>query len=162
MLMRLFDSWAEARQDKELRRFLGDLAALDDEQVGAMLAGATQMRHALESVGIEALTPERAFRADPGVIYRLSQLNVEYLRKGQDGVADWLMVWVHTFRAAARPALRPLGRALWRELGRGRPHVFDAATELRILSGVEMDLAGFDEIPEGMESARDRTGQSPM
>ncbi|HEY9036656.1 MAG TPA: hypothetical protein VIM96_08090 [Pseudomonadales bacterium] len=64
--------------------------------------------------------------------------------------AGGFMVWLHTFRGAARLELRGLTRSMWGELSRGMPHVEQAALSHLKLTGNVFSIDDFDRFPQGM------------
>jgi len=91
------------------------------------VACATDWRHKLHDEGCDLLDPSICLAKDPMITFRLSNAIGKLQRSGNPQLAAGLMVWVHTLRAMTRPELRTLGRAMWRELERGFPHVEEAA-----------------------------------
>lgn len=60
------------------------------------------------------------------------------------------MVWLHTFRSAARLELRSLGREMWKELERGFPYIEESAMLFWELTGRKLDIDGATSFPIGL------------
>ncbi len=116
---------------KEMGRFIDGLSAMDDHEIGSIVAIATAIRINLETHGVIA----RDVFADgplPPVeklgVYQLeiNRLARQFTKMGLPSDSAGVMVWSYTLRCLNVLELRPLGCEMWAELGRGFPHVEDA------------------------------------
>jgi len=149
-LDRKIGKWASGKQKKELGEFLNRLRAMDGEELGLVVACATDRRHLLEAQGHMVSDPIVYVAENPQFLAQLSQVTVEYQRQGRLVLAAAMMVWVHTLRAGLQGELRPYGRDMWRELQRGFPYVEEAAVHAAVDLKLILDTTGFDDVPKGL------------
>lgn len=152
MLTRLFEKWAAKRQSKEISAFLDILATMHSDEIGLVVAAATDFRHRVfEQHGIDLRYPSTVLALSPWFTFELSSSAVRMQRDGRPQDAARLMVWVHTLRAMNRPSLREKGRILWQELSRGFPYVDQAADNYHLVTGEFLDTTDAEVIPDGLE-----------
>lgn len=116
---------------KEIEKFIAGLEAMEDEDIGTMIAIATVIRVNFETHGVIA---EGVFTDDPlpsaEVLGRyqleINRLSRQFRKMGLAVDSAAAMVWSYTLRCLNVLELRPLGNRMWLELGRGFPHVEDA------------------------------------
>jgi len=115
----------------DIERFILSLRGQSDEENGMLVAIAAIVRVNLRA---DNLLPDEALgigtplaeTAQAEVQLRMSQLVQQFQKHNQLSDAAAAMVWLHSLRAFRYPEVRPLGRQMWGELGRGFPHIFDA------------------------------------
>jgi hypothetical protein len=149
-MLRLFTSWGIRRQRKELQSFIDNLSALDGQDVGFLVALATNTRIKLEGAGYRLLDPIADYPSDPAVPLRLNRMVRELQKNGMMPEAAAMMVWLHTMRAGARIELRQLGRDMWAQLQRGFPHVITSSIGVRSADGSPLDIHGYNSFPAGL------------
>lgn len=150
LFARMFNSWALKRQRKEMQQFIDGMAAMDGQEIGYLVANATDLRNRLEKAGFQSLLdPIVFYSANPTCTIQIAGMIQDFQKAGDLQAAAALMVWAHTLRAAARPELRMQGRVLWGQLSRGFPHAEQAARDMMTFSLKSMDMAGFDQYPIG-------------
>lgn len=139
-------------QRDEMVRFLEGLKGMDDEEVGFIVAVATDQRHMLESI-IEAplLDPLVAVTIRPSGVMAIHQAIRQFQAAGAPHIASGTMVWLFSWRATKVPELRLLGRQMWSELIRGIPHAPLAAEGYFANSGHRLNLDGYRLCPVGLE-----------
>lgn len=146
----IFDRWAMNTQRKELSAFVDNLRAMDSQELGALLAIATDARHSLEAKGHMILDPIVYFSMNPGFLMYLSHWIIQLQKEGKPMAAAALAIWLHTMRAGARLELRQLGRDMWRELTRGFPSVAESAADLESLLGRHFNTEDASVYPKGL------------
>lgn len=147
---RKFDKWASGKQASEFIEFLKRLRAMDGEELGLVVALATDRRHILEADGHLVSDPTIYVAANPDFTFQLSRATIQHQKQGNLVLAAALMVWIHTLRAGTRLELRQYGRDMWRELQRGFPYVEQAALDAEHLFGKRLNVEGFNEFPKGL------------
>jgi len=113
---------------RELTAFVDGLKAMGDEDVGTLVAVATVIRVNFEDHGI---LPEGLFGDGPlpsaetlgRYQLEINRLARKFRKMGLATDAMVAMVWSYTLRCLNVPELRGQGVNIWRELGRGFPHV---------------------------------------
>lgn len=116
---------------KELQDFVAGLKAMDDRDMGTLVAVATVIRINLETnnviaagiVGDATLPSTEALGLYQMEINKLAR---QFARMGLAADSTAVMIWSYTLRCLNVPELRPLGQAMWAELGRGFAHVEEA------------------------------------
>jgi len=146
----LFDRWALKKQKKELTAFTSNLQAVDGPELGLVVAIATHLRHQLEIDGHNILDPINYFSIRPEFPYFLSTTIIQFQKERRTQEAAGLMIWLHTFRSAARLELRALGRNMWKELERGFPYVEEGAAGYRVMMGIDLNVEGAESFPLGL------------
>ena len=145
-------SWRVKHQRREFDRWHATLAAMNDNELGAVMVIATSARHLLEKeYGVELLDPSEGRDCKSDLIAGLDGYIKELERSGKPHQAAGAKVWLYTLRCSRTPGLRSRGPLLWRTLQRGIPHAKDAAGTLSRLGVQKLDLAGFDRVPVGWE-----------
>lgn len=148
-------SWSIDRQKKELETWLGMLRAMNSDELGAVVATATHMRHGLENkYHVNLLDPIVTASLSPNLVFTLHGLIKEYQSRGDGSSAAAVMVWLHTLRCGISLELRQHGRDLWRELRRGFPFTVAAAQGIYAISGVKLNTERSESIPTGLEPER--------
>jgi len=151
-LERKIYSWGIAKQRKELETWLNLLISMNSDEIGALVAGATHMRHGLEKTyHVNLLDPIVTSTVEPDLIFKLHGLIKEYQSRGDNASAASVMVWLHTLRCGTSLELRQLGRSLWRELERGFQFVDASAQNIYNLSGMLLETSGYNQFPVGLE-----------
>jgi hypothetical protein len=138
---------------RDLETFVAGLTAMDDGEVGMVMAVATAMRNKFAPELRDGIVrdPAGVNRRWPAMDDEMA-LKISALQKrGMTSDACAGMVWLHTLRAVGDPALERLGRNMWGELRRGFPHVWTAFATLTFELNLQVDVAKFDEIPVGLE-----------
>ena len=141
--------WAGGRQQEEMQTFIAMLRTMDSTEIGLVVAGATHMRHGLESSGHNVMDPIVYTSQNPTFAIFLSRTIAECQKQGRTHDAAGLMVWLHTMRAGIRIELRGLAREMWGQLSRGFPHVETSSIGIRGLSGGALNIQGATEYPAG-------------
>ena len=145
MIGGLFQRWAISR-----KAFISGLRSADGEELGMVVAFATDWRRTIAQSGIDLLYPDQCIRDDPFISYKLAK-KIGYLQKaGKPEIASGLMVWVHTLRSIHSLELRPNGREMWGELERGFAWVEVSAEILARIKGFPLDVHGYNSFPDGL------------
>ena len=116
---------------REVEKFVAGLQAMEDKDIGTVLAIATVIRINFETYTI---IPRDLFfeNALPSVeVMGLCQIKInkmarKFTRMGRPVDSMGAMVWSYSLRCLNVPGLRPLGRRMWSELIRGFPYVEEA------------------------------------
>ncbi|EBX2183591.1 hypothetical protein E1A40_08750 [Salmonella enterica subsp. enterica serovar Aba] len=145
-----FDKWAGKKQAQEICDFISRLKAMDSEEIGLVVATATNARHVLEQEGHDLMNPTVYLALRPEFTFSLSQTAIKFQKDGNYILAAALMVWIHTFRSGDRLELRQYGRDMWRELERGFPFVEDAALGYLQVTGIHLDYSDAEAFPSGL------------
>lgn len=155
--------WMEDRARRagvrEVRRFVDGLAGTGDRDLGVILGIATVIRVNMEDHGV---LPENVFHRDSlpstkelGILQmRINDIARQFAKRRQVADATGAMVWSYSLRCLNVADLRPLGRAMWAELGRGFPHVEEALANGEKVNGKAFDPRVWSEwnrIPVGLE-----------
>lgn len=112
---------------------------------------ATSLRHHFhDRAGVDFGSPTLCVLQDPYIAVKLARLIQQYQKAGNYPEALGLMVWLHSIRAMIEPDLRDRGRAIWRQLRRGFPHVPGAVAGYIELTGRPLDIREFDFVPDGL------------
>lgn len=146
------DSFTET-QRREMTAWIDNLSQMNSSEVAMLLCMATHLRHQIEQEkGIDLLDPINTYAAQPTVVMYINGLIRSFQKNNHRADAAGAMVWLFTLRAGADPALRGLGRRLWRELARGVPLADEAETDFYGLTNIILDTRGRDQIPLGLEA----------
>lgn len=113
---------------KELEDFVAGLKALDDRDIGTIVAVATVIRVNMETHNViaEGTFGDTTLPSTETLgLYQMeiNKLARKFARMGLATDSTAAMIWSYTLRCLNVPELRPLGRAMWAELGRGFSHV---------------------------------------
>lgn len=135
---------------EDIERFISILKGTDARQMCLVVAMATQYRNALAKEGVDLLQPMKAEEKDMMITLKIGQF-IKAAQKRDPAHATGWMVWLHTLRAADILEIRYQGRLMWRELGRGFPHVEEVADDFASIFNRRLDVSGYDEIPQGFE-----------
>jgi hypothetical protein len=146
----MFNRWAEKRQRKEIQSFIHNLRAMDGPELGSVVAVATDIRHKLEVDSHVLMDPINYFAVNPGFLYLLSSTTIKLQKQNKLTEAAGMMVWVHTFRAAARLELRGLGREMWKELERGFLYIDESVSGFAVLTGNILNTEDANSFPIGL------------
>jgi len=142
--------WSINEQRKEIDSFVEILKSLDGAELGHIVALATDIRHRLELEGHIIIDPIIYLKTNPKFTVTLIHVYQELQKHNKMQEASGVMVWVHTFRAAAILELRGLGRSVWRELERGFPHIDSSADGYYMLTNIKLDIEGANSFPKGL------------
>ncbi|MEI7605804.1 MAG: hypothetical protein WCJ64_00325 [Rhodospirillaceae bacterium] len=138
--------------------YLQFLRTAPSEDIGAILAVATGQRKFLEArYGVSLLDPG-SIQKDSKIICRDMRFFAANLSDDSNAGAEigiWL--WIFTLESSQDLEMRPMGRAIWREIQRGFPHVLIKAQEMDLLSGRvllqnSVAIGDYNVIPKGLES----------
>ncbi len=146
---RKFEKWATSKQREELTTFVAMLKAMDGDELGLLVAGATHARHVLEGLGHDVMNPIEYVVKNPGFPLTVTQTIQDYQKAGRPQEAASLMVWAHTLRGAVRLELRGLAREMWGELERGFDHVESATVVFANMGGIVFRTHGARSFPVG-------------
>ncbi|PHR17864.1 MAG: hypothetical protein COA41_11230 [Sphingopyxis sp.] len=146
----LFTSWARKRQVKELQSFVEQLRSMDGQDLGMILAVATDSRIKLERQGFRLMDPIVDAPTDPGAAVRLNSIIRGLQAEGKFPEAASVMVWLHTIRVGTNIQLRQVAREMWRELTRGMPHVHAASLDLMRSGSKAIFVDGYEQYPAGL------------
>jgi hypothetical protein len=137
-------------QEREMRAWINNLAALDSSEVAGILVMAMHFRNTLlGNGGPDLLFPFVAIKNDPMIAIKLNKQLQELQNENLFSVASGAIVWLFTIRAAFEPELRDLGRQLWTQLERGFPSANDAVIGFHELTGVTLDVIDIGCFPDG-------------
>lgn len=142
--------WTLNSQKKEIQTFIDGLSSMDGAEIGGLVVVVTHIRNNLEDLGFRLMDPIVDYPFDPTVTLRLVGIIKEYQKSKQLTEAAGVMVWLHTMRVGGRHELRPQAREMWRQLGRGFPHVENAAFEILKLTLTPPKIEGYDRYPAGL------------
>ncbi|QHA83566.1 hypothetical protein E3Z27_18725 [Pseudomonas mediterranea] len=152
--MGLFTKWKLARylriQEGEIFSFTAQLRQMDADEIGMVVALATDARNRLEEAGFILSDPIGAYTLKPETPAALHGMILSLQAEGKLQEAAALMVWLHTARVGARIELRPLAREMWRQLERGFPHAQEASRSLMRTLFRSIRLDGYDQFPKGL------------
>jgi hypothetical protein len=146
---RRFDKWASDTQHKEMSTFVESLKVMDSDEIGFLLASATHVRHALESMGHDVMHPVQYVSANPMFPLTVSQTIQDCQKEEKLPQAAAMMVWLHTARGAVRLELRGLAREMWGQLARGFDYVEQQAETFAQTTGARLDTRDAQEFPDG-------------
>lgn len=147
----------------DMSRFIEMLKGMDDTALGALIVGATWVRKNLEQHG---QIPENVLTLGPVMdtlkcnmaSLEISKAIKNHQQQGNNHLASFMMVWMHSLRSLSALELVPLGKVMWNELERGFPHTktgFETVKLLSISLGLDISENVLDEcnfIPAGLES----------
>lgn len=136
----LFKGWAQKRYRREAETLIRHLRALSDADAGLVLAIAAHHRNKLAETGVAIDDLAALAQAKPMYQHELAKAVNVLTREGRQHDAIALQVWVHSLRAAADPALRDVGVALWAQLARGRKQVEAGRDAVRRETGFDLDI----------------------
>jgi len=140
-------------QRREMTAWIDNLSQINSSEVAMLLCMATHLRHQIErEKGIDLLDPINTFATQPTLAMYLNGLIQGLQNSNHRADAAGAMVWLFTLRAGADPALRGLGRRLWRELARGIPLANEAETDFYGLTNIILDTRGRERVPIGLEA----------
>lgn len=152
--MGLFTKWKLARylriQEGEISSFTAQLRQMDADEIGMVVALATDARNRLEETGFILSDPIGAHTLKPETPAALHGMILNLQAEGRLQEAAAIMVWLHTARVGARLELRPLAREMWRQLERGFPHAQEASRSLMRTLFRSIRLDGYDQFPKGL------------
>jgi|GEM_PF-2045238 len=135
-------------QRAELQHFIDMLKGADVDQLGLIVAIATNFRHSV-SGSVDLLDPINT--VDVEVPLQFVRHYQTLQKKGLQVLAPGVAVWLHTTRAVHSPANREPVREMWGILSRGFPHVEAAASGFGSMTGETLNISGYDRIPTGFE-----------
>jgi hypothetical protein len=146
---------ASRQSEKELSHFVDLLSSMDSDELGLVVAGATDIRHKLfHRKGWALLYPSVELAKDPAIAMDIGGLVKELQRQQNLAAAAALMVWAHSIRAMSQAGglvnLRKIGRRMWGELARGFDCVEQAAETSEKLTGVSLNIEGYRQFPDGL------------
>lgn len=151
LFFKVIDKWVEKRQVKEIQSFIQCLAALSDEEIADLVVVVTHARNGMLAAGNNVMDPHALWMRKPGVIFEASKRAEKLKAERNIAAASAFMVWAHTLRAAARPALLPLAKLMWRELSRGFPHLQMAEDAALLRFGIRVDISSAEQFPLGFD-----------
>jgi len=144
-----FEQWAVNGLKEELSTFVNALKSMDGQEIGFIVALATNGRHVFEEKEHNLMDPIVCASKDPEAIFLLIRLKRDMQKRGRFHVVPALMVWIHTIRAAMHIELRGLAREMWGQLERGFPYVEESAFTAFNLDGRLLKIDGADQFPIG-------------
>ncbi|WP_335944475.1 hypothetical protein [Pseudomonas sp. G166] len=130
--------------------FTAQLRQMDADEIGMVVALATDARNRLEEAGFILSDPIGAHTLKPETPAALHGMISSLQAEGRLQEAAAIMVWLHTARVGARLELRPLARDMWRQLERGFPHTQEASGPLMRTLFRSIRLDGYDQFPKGL------------
>lgn len=152
--MGLLTKWKLSRylriQEREISSFTTQLSQMDGDEIGVVVALATDTRNRLEDAGFLLNDPIVAYTVDPDTPSALNEMIKTLQAEGRLQEAAAVMVWLHTSRVGARLELRPLARQMWGQLERGFPHAEDASMSLMRVFFRPIRIDGYDQFPKGL------------
>ena len=149
-ILNKFAAWGVRQQEKELRKFIAILSSMDGSELGLVVAMSTDARNLYASAGKNFLEPLLLGTQDPMFTFKLVGDIKKLQKQNNPSGAASLMIWAHTMRASTSLELRPLGRQMWKELQRGFPHAEMASYEHRLLTGMALNIDGYNQFPSGL------------
>lgn len=141
--------WSTGKRINEASHFVSMLSVMDGEEIGMTVAVATDFRHKLFDSGIHVMEPSLTVTAVPGAVYKITSTINALQKSGNMVDAAGLMVWAHTLRGAESLEVRGIARKMWGELSRGFPYTLNAKYDFFSLSGILLNIDGYDEYPSG-------------
>ena len=116
---------------KEVKAFVDGLKAMNDEDIGTVIAVATLIRINFETHGV---IPDDVFEDGPlptvetlgGYQLAINKVARKFRKMDLGTDAMGAMIWSYTLRCLNVPELRSLGLEIWTELKRGFPNVEEA------------------------------------
>lgn len=157
MLKGLMNRWQRGREEKEIRSFRERLETLSDEELGTMLASASDMRHnLLREQGDDLLQPYSVIEHDRHLPLKMAGFANQLVMSNNQFDANPVLLWTHTLRAAVTPELKPEAVAIWREMRRGHPHLEAGAAVMEDYRGRRPQMEGAERIPVGFAGSARR------
>lgn len=144
-------------QRAELQHFIDMLIGADDDQIGLVVAIATNFRNSV-SENVDLLDPINS--VDVNIPLQFVRHYQDLQKKGLQVLAPGVAVWLHTTRAVHSPSNRELVRQMWGVLRRGFPYVEEAAISFSAMTGQPLDYSGYDQIPIGFEPRGSRESEN--
>lgn len=143
---------------EEMINFITSLEGASDKEAGAMLGFAAHIRNKFSTnSNFDFLDPIIAVSLDRSWSATLLNFIKKCQQEGSLLDAAGAKVWLYTLEAASFPELRIYGRKMWKELSRGLPYAIKECHEIEILSGIKINLDGYDKIPIGLEPSSEPT-----
>ncbi len=147
----------------DMNRFIQILTGMDDTAIGSLVVGANWVRKNLEQHG---QIPENILTIGPVMdtlkcnkaSLEISKAIKNHQQQGNNHLASFMMVWMHSLRALSSLELVPVGKEMWVELKRGFIHIesgFDTVQLLSSTLGLDISESILEEcnfIPTGLES----------
>ena len=147
----------------DMNRFIGMLKGMDDGAIGSLVVGANWVRKNLEQHG---QIPDSILTVGPVMdtlkcnkaSLEISKAIKNHQQQGNNHLASFMMVWMHSLRSLSSLELVPLGKEMWVELERGFPYIENGFQTVSTLSSVlgldisESILEECDFIPTGLEN----------
>jgi hypothetical protein len=134
----LFDTKV-SENEEEMKIFIQILRGMDDTALGGLVVGANWTRKTLEQHG---QIPKGLLTKGPvmdSFNCMLSSIDISkaiknHQKEGNNILASFLMVWMHSLRALSTFELTLLGQEMWQELQRGFPYIENGYNTVKILS----------------------------
>ena len=133
----------------DIDRFLLGLRGASDRELGLSVALAAHARHILErNFNWDLSPPDVVTMRTPAATLFVNRLIGNSQKNNNGAMAAGLMVWLHSLRSSDIPEIRLQARQMWGELARGFPYAEEAATDSLEFAGLQLQISGFDQIPE--------------
>lgn len=139
-----------AMQAAELKAWISPLQSIDSDGVGAIVAMTAHMRHSVNTQkNVNLLVPHLAIHQAPFLAMEINKFIRTLQKSGNETFASGLFPWLFTVRACDNINLLAGTRELWRQLERGFGSVESAADNFNEMLGLNLDIEGATEFPEG-------------
>jgi hypothetical protein len=147
----------------DMTRFIEMLKGMDESALGGLVVGANWIRKNLEQHG---QIPEKILTIGPVMdplkcnqaSLDISKAIKNHQQQGNNHLASFMMVWLHSLRSLSSLELIPLGKDMWVELEKGFAHIENGFETVNILAssmGLDISESILDDckfIPTGLES----------
>ena len=147
----------------DMNRFVQMLKGMDEGAIGSLVVGANWVRKNLEQHGqipnsILTIGPVMDTLKCNQASLEISKAIKNHQQQGNNHLASFMMVWMHSLRSLSSLELVPLGKEMWAELERGFPFIdngFQTVSALSSVLGLDISESILEEcsfIPMGLES----------
>ncbi|MDB9871166.1 hypothetical protein OAD33_08835 [Alphaproteobacteria bacterium] len=147
----------------DMSRFVEMLKGMDDCAIGGLVVGANWVRKNLEQHG---QIPDKILSIGPVMdTLKCNQASLEiskaiknHQQQGNNILASFMMVWLHSLRSLSSLELIPMGKNMWVELERGFLYVdkgFETVETLASTLGLDISESILEEckfVPTGLEN----------
>ena len=153
---------------REVERFVRALEAMEDEDLGILVAVTAAVRANFETHGVlpEGLFADTALPSVEALGVHQMKINKvarQFTRMGRKTDSAAAMVLSYSLRCLNVPELRPLGRRMWAALSRGFTHAEEALRDGEEERGAPFPDRVWKEwraIPVGLEPEPDETARA--
>jgi len=150
--------------ETDMDRFTKMLKGMEGSALGGLVVGATWVRKNLEQNGqipnnILSIGPVMDTLQCNLASTEISRAIKNHQKQGNNHLAAYMMVWMHSLRSLSSLELIPAGKNMWIELERGFPHTETGFETIKFLAsdlGLDISAKILEEcefIPSGLETS---------